>query len=205
MFAVDRNGNRSSAIRPSSLEETTLNAAPAEPPPADPTSLANIYRDAHVQPLPLGYDILRAAEMADSPRLAGMPPETKRKALLMALDAAGVDLNLVVADAISRQRALNSHEDGLSKELKAFEAEKTEDSARAQAELDRLTVLCQTRVRSNLAEVARKQEEFHAWQLKRQQESQRIVATATLLIPPDSTSGGGSLAALLDRAAAVRK
>jgi hypothetical protein len=143
--------------------------------------------------------------MANSPRLAGMPPEARRNALLMALEAAGVDLNFVVADAIARQRALNDHEDHLLRELREFEAEKARESSRLQAELDRLTAQCQSRLQTNLEEVAREHDAFNAWQLRRQQESQRIVGTAILLVPPDTASGGDSLAALLERAPTPKK
>jgi hypothetical protein len=205
MFAVESNGHRTSDPKPSTLEDASLVQKPIEPSPDPAPSLETIYRDAHIKPSPLGYDILRAAQMAASPRLAAMSPEAKRNALLMAFEAAGVDLNFIVADAISRQRALNDYEDVLLKQLMEFEAAKAADSSRLQLELERLTAQCQSRLKENLDEVTGQQEQFHAWQLRRQQESQRIVGTAILLVPPDTASGGDSLAALLDRAAMPRK
>jgi hypothetical protein len=205
MFAVESNGHRASAAKPASVEAVSIDPEPIEPDPDLAPSLETIYQDAHIKPSPLGYDILRAAEMAGSPHLEGMSQEAKRNALLMALQAAGVDLNFIVADAISRQRALNDHEDGLFKKLKEFEAEKARDSSRLQAELDRLMAQCKSRIKANLDDVAKEQDEFHAWQKRRHLESQRIVGTAMLLVPPDTASGGDSLAALLDRATSPRK
>lgn len=215
MFAVDSNGNRASTAKRESLEQDShqkdsLEKDPPELNVVEPatrltTLLETIYRDAAIKPSPLGYDILKTSEMANSPRLAGMSQDFKRNALLMALQAAGVELNSIIADAISRQRALNDYEDNLLKELREFEAEKTKESTRLQTELDRLTAECKARLQANLEEVAKEQAAFHAWQQTRQQESQRIVGTAMLLVPPDTASGGDSLAALLDRATPARK
>jgi hypothetical protein len=210
MIAVESTVNRAStpkreSLEPNSIEHGSLALVIRDKTSSNTPSIETIYKQAAIENSPLGYNILRVAEMADSPHLSGMPEEARRSAILMALETAGVDLNFLVADAISRHRALNDYEDALLNELQAFEAEKAHEAAAAQAELDRLTAQCRSRIQAGLEEVAREQTAFHAWQKRRQKESQRVVDTAMLLVPRDNTSGGDSLAALLDRATACRK
>ena len=54
-------------------------------------SFEQVYGNAAVKPPRIPYGILKVADMVDSPHLSGMSPEAKRCALLMALDAAGVE------------------------------------------------------------------------------------------------------------------
>lgn len=56
--------------------------------PPKPASFDQIYQSAAAKPPQIRYGILKVMEMIDSPHLAGMTPEAKRCALLMALDAA---------------------------------------------------------------------------------------------------------------------
>ena len=54
-----------------------------------PPTFEQIYQNAVVKPPKLAYGVHKVAEMAGSGHLAGMPAEFKRRALLMALEAAG--------------------------------------------------------------------------------------------------------------------
>ncbi len=203
MITAARNGNREAAAQPDFLEYASLARNSPEPAARETSSslpsLETVYQEANILPSRTGYSILKAAEMAGNPRMAGMPPEVRRNALLMALETAGVDVNFLVADAIARQRALNECEDLLFAELKEFESEKAKEASKIQMELDWLTAQCKARIQASLKEVAREQAALQAWRKMRQEESQRIVAAAVLLAPPDSATGGESLAALLDR------
>src|SRR5215471_5430676 len=87
-----------------------------------------IYRNGQVKPPKVTYGILKVAEMVASPHLTGMSAEAKRASLLMALDAAGVQLEDLLQDAMVRQRALNEYEDGQYKRLKEFEAQKAKEN-----------------------------------------------------------------------------
>lgn len=208
-MAADKTGKRNSAQTPSGFEvgppeQTALERLPLDI-PSKAASFDTIYRDAGIPPARLGYNILKLAEMTESPHMARLTPEALRNALLMALEAAGVDINALIADAISRQRALNQYEQTLLSELREFETEKAKEASQTQMELDWLMAQCRSRMQANAREVAREQAAFQAWQEARRIESYRIVTAATLLVPPDSASGGDSLAALLDCAALCSK
>ena len=164
-----------------------------------------IYRGAAVKPAQIPCGILRVVEMMNSPHLSAMPVEARRSALLMALDAVGAEIEDVLQDAVVRQRALRDYEEAEEAKLHRFEAGKTEENRKLQAELDRLTKDYMTRMQANLDEVARAQDDFRAWQKKKQQEAQRIADAAAFCVPESIAGGSGNLAGVLERACAARR
>lgn len=189
-------------------EETTVEKAPVErsapalgePRPQADLELASfeeIYRGAPTRPSSTAYSILKVAEMANSPHLDGMSPEVRRCSLMMALDAAGVEVDDLLQDAMVRQRALNDHEEAHQAKLKAFEAIKIEENRRIQAELDRITAQHMSRIQGNLDQVARQQDLFRAWRTKKDQEARRISDAASVCVPKDSPAAADGLSLLL--------
>jgi hypothetical protein len=163
-------------------------------------SFEQVYQNAAVKPSRISYSILKVSDMVNSTHLAGMSPEAKRCALMMALDAAGSEVENLLQDAVVRQRALSDFEAVLQEKLQKFEGEKAEENRAIQAELDRLTKQYMSRIQSNLDEVAHEQDEFHAWQERKQREADRITEAATFCVPQGSTAGSPSLTAVLERA-----
>lgn len=164
-----------------------------------------IYQSAAVKPPRLPYGILKIAEMMNSPHLGGMSPEAKRCSLLMAIEAAGAEIEDLLQDAVVRQRALNDYEEAQKNRLKNFEQAKSDDNIKIQAELDRLTGQYMSRIQSNLDEVAREQDAFRVWQRSKQQESQRITEAAAYCVPQGSAASVSSLTAVLERATVAHK
>lgn len=164
-----------------------------------------IYQTSAVKPPRLPYGILKVAEMMSSPHLSGMSPEAKRCSLLMALEAAGAEIEDLLQDAVVRQRALNDYEESQRNRLKNFEQAKTDDNNKIQAELDRLTSQYMSRIQSNLDEVAKEQDAFRAWQKAKQQESQRITDAAAYCVPQGSATGVVNLTAVLERATVAHR
>lgn len=179
------------------------------------TSLANnlpkygpfeqIYQTAAVKPPRLSYGILKVAEMMNSSHLSGMSPEARRCSLLMALEAAGAEIEDLLQDAVVRQRALNDYEEAQGARLQSFEQSKLDENKKIQQELDRLTGQYMARIQANLDEVAREQDNFHTWQRTKQQEAQRITEAAAYCVPQGSSASMGSLTAVLERATVVHK
>lgn len=178
--------------------------APVETAPK-PAEFDQIYMNAAVKPPTIPYGILKVVDMAASPHLEGMSPEAKRSALLMALEAAGVEIEDLLQDALVRQRALNDYSEKQQEKLARFEAGKTEENRTIQAELDRITGQYMSRIQANVDEVARHQDVLLAWQKRKQQESQRIADTATFLVPQENHSYSGGITAVLERGAQSRR
>jgi len=137
--------------------------------------------------------------MVNSPHLAGLTAETKRASLLMALDAAGVQLEDLLQDAMARQRALNEYEDVQYKRLKEFEAQKAKENEAIQVEIDRVNAAHMARIQANLEEVSRREDTFRGWKKRKQKESEVIAEAAAFCAPGGAANNTGSLAASLAR------
>jgi hypothetical protein len=162
-----------------------------------------IYQGSAVKPPKIGYGILKVASMVNSAHLAGMPPEGKRNSLLMALEAAGVEIEDLLQDAVVRQKALNDYEDAQQQKLKELETAKLEENNRIQIELDRITGQYVSRIQANLDDIAHEQDKFRAWQRTKQQEAQRITEAAAFCVPQGNSATG--LTEVLERATLVRR
>lgn len=160
-----------------------------------------IYQTAAVKPPRLAYGILKVAEMVNSAHLASLSPEARRCSLLMALEAAGAEIEDLLQDAVVRQRALNDYEEAQRNRLETFEQSKIEENKKVQQELERQTGQYLSRIQANLDEVAREQDNFRTWQKSKQQESQRITEAAAYCVPQGSAASVSSLTAVLERAA----
>ena len=193
----------------------------ADPPPRAPLAMAapggnslasakyvsfdQIYNSAAVKPPRIPYGILKVADMVNSQHLSGMSGEVKRCSLLMALEAAGAEVEDLLQDAVVRQRALNDYEESQKTRLKEFEQVKTDENNKIQAELDRLTGQYMSRIQANVDDIAREQDHFHLWQKQKQQEAQRITEAATFCVPQGCAAGANSLTAVLERASASHR
>jgi hypothetical protein len=212
------NGSADHRVSPAEHRNGTAERAaavverPADEPPAPPApktaekslSFDQIYQNAAVKPPRLNWGILKVAEMVNSEHLSGMSPEAKRCSLLMALEAAGAEIEDLLQDAVVRQRALNDYEDTQMEALRNFENAKLEENRGIQAELDRLTAQYLGRIQANLNEVASAQDRFRGWQKQKQHESQRITEAAAFCVPQGGANGNG-LTAVLERATAARR
>ena len=190
-----RNGRSNSAPKQTA-------PTPAESAPASRLSSANasnfvasegellpfdeIYRVAGIKAPRLGYSISKVIEMLHSEHIRNLQTETKRASLLMALEAAGVQVDEVLQDATMRQRAINSYEAIQRKHVEEYEARKAQENCAIQAEMERVTAQYLARINGNLDEVARTKDNFRKWQARKQNEAQRIAEAVALCV----THGG---------------
>jgi hypothetical protein len=202
-----RNGSADLAVAVAEPED--LAAEPLAPfsTPAleDCVDFDQIYRSATVKPPQLPYSILKVVAMMNSQHLSPLSPDARRSALMMALEAVGAQVEDLLQDAVVRERALKEYEDRQQEKLRSFESGKLEENRKLQAELDRLTGEYLSRMQRNLDEVARRQDEFRAWQRKKNQQAQQIADAAALCVPDAMGPSSGSVAAVLERACAARR
>jgi hypothetical protein len=163
-----------------------------------------VYSAAAVKTPSRGYTILKVADMLENRHLADMSADGKRNSLMMALEAAEVEIGELLQDAVTRNKALDEYEERRQDQLKSFEAAKGEENNKLHAELERLTAQYMSRIQANADQVAREQDNFRSWQKRKQQESQRITDAATFCVPQGNGSTTNGIAAVLERAA-VRK
>src|SRR5579872_1258870 len=150
--------------------------------PSELQAFEEIYRAAGIKGPRLGYSIGKVIEMLQSEHIRNLATETKRASLLMALEAAGVQVDEVLQDATLRQRAINSYEAIQRKHLEEYEARKTQENCAIQAEMERVSAEYAARISNNLEEISREKDSFRKWQLKKQTEAQRIAEAVALCV-----------------------
>jgi hypothetical protein len=136
--------------------------------------LADVYESAKITAPAHGYTVLKVAQMLESDHLQALPPEVKRKSILVALDAAGVKVDDVVEDAVRRDRALDTFERVLEKHLDQLRTQTDAENREIEEEIARRAAELRARVDENRKKVEREEREFLAWRTRKQQEEQRI-------------------------------
>ena len=181
-YLVTQEGATESAhVEPAENASTVAEIAasvPAEMPMAEmpdgTPSFDEIYAAARIDPPAHGYSILKVADMLQSEHIATLPPDVKRKSILLALDAAGVAVNDVIQDAVKRDRALDTFERTQQKALQTLEARIRADKTRLQEEIDALIADRQTKIRLADDELAKETAAVNTWRERKRAEEQRI-------------------------------
>ncbi|HUO34675.1 MAG TPA: hypothetical protein VMU43_06770 [Candidatus Acidoferrum sp.] len=157
-------------------------------PQGDLLPLEDIYRSAGVVAPRLGYSINKIIDMLNSDHLRGLPAESKRASLLMALDAAGISLDAILQDATQRQSAIASYESSQRRKFEEYWSRKAEENSLLQAEMERVTRQYVERMNRNLNEVAQEKEAFQKWQSLLQQETDQITEAVSVCAKPAAAS-----------------
>jgi hypothetical protein len=176
----------------------------AEAPQAEPAleavsstvDLAAVYESAKITSPPHGYSVLKVAEMLASDHLRSLPPEVKRKSILVALDAAGVKVDDVVQDAVRRDRALDTYERVLQQHVDELTSKVAADNQQILDEIARHSAELRAKIDANSRQVADAQAELVAWRVRKQQEETVIAETVGHFVSenpisaPARTEGG---------------
>ena len=170
-------------------------------------SMEDIYRTAGIVSPRKGYSITKIVEMLNSEHIRGLSKETKRAAILMALDAAGVTVEQVQRDARARQGALDAYENEQRKRTEAEWSRKAEEITHIQAELESIKAHYTARISRNMEALARDKARFNNWITTKEQESQSMAEAIELCskIPssePAATAPSRSVALTTDTAKA---
>src|SRR5947207_3583204 len=118
-------------------------------PVRNPTSFDEIYDAAAIRPAAQGYTILKIADMLDSELIRGLPPDVKRRSILVALQAVSVKIEDIIEDAVRRDRALDTYERVQQRAVTELENKKTQENRKIQDEIDRLVAEKQARIQAN--------------------------------------------------------
>jgi len=143
-------------------------------PVANPTSFDEIYAAAEISPPSHGFTILKIIDLLQSEHIRNLSRDVKRSSLMLALEAASVKPQDIVQDAVRRDKALDTYESVQQKALLELEGKKTQENQELQAEIEQRNKEAQARIQANNDEVAKEKERFYGWQLKKQQEEQKI-------------------------------
>lgn len=162
-------------------ESSDASVAPAPPSVAlDPTSGAtlpsfeDIYAAAQITVPAHGYTIIKIADMLRNEHIAALPPDVKKKSILVALDAAGVQLDTIIDDAVRRDRALDTFERTQEKALASLEQKLRADQQQWQQEIDALIAERQAKIRAANDALAKEQAAVKSWRDRKAAEESRI-------------------------------
>jgi hypothetical protein len=169
--------------------ETTF-AAPV----TTPTDLAEIYSAAKIGTPTHGYSVLKVAEMLQSEHIRSLPPDVKKKSILVALDAAGIKVADIIEDAVQRDRALDTYERVLLKSLEDLRTQKAAENQQLQDEINQRVAELKARVDQNDAELTAEQNNLLAWRVRKRQEEDRIAEAVGYFVSenPITTAGTSS-------------
>jgi hypothetical protein len=162
-------------------------------PVSDAASFDEIYKAAEIPAAPQGYSIMKVADMLQSEHIRSMPADVRRSSVLVALDAAGVDIKDVIQDAVRRDRALDGYERVQERAVTALETAKTQENSQIQADIDKYVAQQRAKIQANNEDVTREKERFFGWRLKKQQEEKKISdAVAPFVTENPITTSGSS-------------
>lgn len=160
-------------------------------PVSDPTSFEEIYKAAEIPPAAKGYSILKVSQMLDSEHIRNLPSDVKKSSVLVALDAAGVDIKEVIQDAVRRDRALDTYERVQQRAVEELEGCKAKENSDLQAQIDKYVTEQRAKIQANNDEVSREKERFTGWQLKKQQEEKKIAEAVGYFVTENPITTGG--------------
>jgi len=174
---------------------STLAAVPKFTSPVfDPTSFDEIYKAAEIPSPAQGYSILKIAQMLESEHIRNLPSDVKKSSVLVALDAAGVDIKEVIQDAVRRDRALDTYERVQQRAVEELETRKSKENRSIQAEIDRYVTEQRAKIQANNDEIAKEKQRFTGWRLKKQQEEKKIADAVGYFVSENPITTGDSSA-----------
>ena len=143
-------------------------------PVSDEASLEAIYTAARIATPAHGYTILKVADMLASEHIRELPADVRRKSVLVALDAAGVPIQEVVEDAVQRDRALDTYERVLDKNLEELQTATARENARLEAEVEQRVRELRAAIDQNNQAVTKSREQLAVWRMAKRAEEARI-------------------------------
>ena len=180
-----RSGVPASPSRAADLVADAEGDATFAEPVTTPTDLAGLYRSAQIPTPAHGYTVLKVAEMLQSEHIRTLPADVKQKSIMVALDAAGVKVADIVEDAVQRDRALDTYERVLQKNLENLRTKKDLENKQIEEEVNQRVSELRARIAENLAETDKEQHDLDAWRARKRQEENRIAEAVGYFVSPN--------------------
>jgi hypothetical protein len=176
-------------VFPDIKEDTTFTA-----PITNSGSFQELYSSAQITTPPHGYTILKVADMLQSEHIRALNNDVKRSSILVALDAAGVKVREIVEDAVQRDKALDTYERVLQKNLDSMRAKNEAENRRLEEEINQKLAELRVRIEENSKEVKKEEEALMIWRTQKRQEEEKIADAVGYFVTenPVTTSRGSS-------------
>jgi ElaB/YqjD/DUF883 family membrane-anchored ribosome-binding protein len=128
--------------------------------------------------------------MLESEHIRNLPSDVRKSSILVALDAAGVEIKDVIQDAIRRDRALDTYERVQQRAVEELESRKTKENSDIQAQIDKYVTEQRAKIQSNNDAISREKERFTGWRLKKQQEEKKIAEAVGYFVTENPITTG---------------
>jgi hypothetical protein len=151
-------------------------------------SLLDKYREQATKHSGGEYTILKIVQMLQSDHIRALPRQTKRAAILVALQVAGVKVADVIDDAVQRNDALDNAERAREKALQEIETRKEQANRKLQALVQSLVAEYDARIQRNNEEVSAERDKFAEWRHAKVEEEQRIADALSYLLDENAPS-----------------
>src|ERR1700688_3248543 len=202
----DTGNNRSRPEHPvrqtQSVEKSPQRSARELPPlQIELLSMEDIYRAAGITNPRGGYSVNKVVEMLDSEHIRVLSKDLKRAALMMALDAAGISIDLLQRDAQTRRNALDFYEAEQQRQAEAQWSRKAEEVSQIRAELETAKEQYTTRINRNLESVAREKARFSSWVAAKHHETQSMAEAIELCLKSPVSERANALPSEVTQAA----
>jgi hypothetical protein len=183
-------GTKSAAQSVAEIASTIAAEPKFTTPVSDSTSFEEIYKAAEI-PLPSqGYSILKVSQMLESEHIRTLPSDVKKSSVLVALEAAGVDIKEIIQDAVRRDRALDGYERVQQRAVQELESRKSAENSEIQSQIDKYVTEQRAKIQANNDEVSREKEHFTGWRLKKQQEEKKIAEAVGYFVTENPITTG---------------
>jgi len=128
--------------------------------------------------------------MLESDHIRNLPSDVRKSSILVALDAASVDIKEVIQDAIRRDRALDTYERVQQRAVEELESRKSKENSDIQAQIDKYVTEQRAKIQSNNDAISREKERFTGWRLKKQQEEKKIAEAVGYFVTENPITTG---------------
>lgn len=183
-------GTKTAAQSVAEIAATIASEPKFTTPVSDSTSFEEIYKAAEI-PLPSqGYSILKVSQMLESEHIRTLPSDVKKSSVLVALEAAGVDIKEIIQDAVRRDRALDGYERVQQRAVQELESRKSAENSEIQSQIDKYVTEQRAKIQANNDEVSREKEHFTGWRLKKQQEEKKIAEAVGYFVTENPITTG---------------
>lgn len=145
-------------------------------------SVAAVYEAARIEAPAHGYTVLKVADMLQSEHIRALPPDVRRKSVLVALDAAGVPVDEIIQDAVRRDRALDTYEAVLERHLDEVRSANAAENRRLEEEIAARVAELRERVEANNQNVSREEQELLTWRERKQREEALIAEAVSYFV-----------------------
>lgn len=176
-----------------STSASTSESDPLDDGAEPPVKVEQVYAVSKIGKPLHGFSLERIAGMLADPRLARLDEPARAAAVAVLLENAGVTIEKVVEDAVTRDQALDKFERFLEEKVEKVAAEVKDEDAKLEAEIERLLARKREQLALNATRVLEKQKELARFRrVKRAEEARlyEVVRPFTTDRNPVTLSGG---------------